>query len=332
MARYLKFVTLDVFTGVPFSGNPLAVVFLPDDGPSQLSQAQKQEIAREFNYSETIFVHPVEIETPNKQAIDIFMTDRELPFAGHPVIGAASWLLCLSPKERSPSPLDTIVTKAGEIPLSLSTTSAGEVSAMIPFDAHIHKTQFPLSELLRLHPTLVSVFSDDDPKNSKTFPVCSIVKDVSQILVELPNLAALEALTLAAGGETISSNSVAQGGYMDDGWEGDGPVVFYFYVRNVWDELTGKSVTRTRTLLGGLEDPATGSAASGLAAYLSLVDQDKAGRSYDYEFVQGVEMGRRSKIGVKLVLSEDRTSIMSIELSGRAVKISEGQILVKEES
>jgi PhzF family phenazine biosynthesis protein len=54
----VDFVTLDVFTAAPFSGNPLAVVFLPDNLSKPLSQSQKQEIAKEFNYSETIFIHP----------------------------------------------------------------------------------------------------------------------------------------------------------------------------------------------------------------------------------------------------------------------------------
>ena len=82
---------------------------------------------------------------------------------------------------------------------------------------------------------------------------------------------------------------------------------------------------------GTLEDSATGSAASGLAAYLSLVDLNGRGKSYDYDIVQGVEMGRRSEIGVTVIRSENGESIKHLELRGRAVKISEGQILVKEE-
>jgi hypothetical protein len=58
------------------------------------------------------------------------------------------------------------------------------------------------------------------------------------------------------------------------------------------------------------------------------VDVNGPGRSYDYDFVQGVEMGRRSQIGVKVLLAEDRKNIDSLELRGTAVKISEGQILV----
>jgi PhzF family phenazine biosynthesis protein len=328
MPRYLEYVTLDVFTTDPFAGNPLAVVLIPDDSP-EVSQKQKQEIAREFNYSETIFIHSANTSSPTKRIIDIFMTDRELPFAGHPVIGAASWLLCLSEKETQKAIVDTIITKAGDIPLSLSTTSADVVSAMIPYDVHTHKARFPLSELLRLHPTLSLAFSDSHGQNVKDFPVFSIVKGVSQVFIGLPNMVALESLSYATGGEEISADSATKGGYLDEGWGGDGLVVPYFYVRDVWDEATKKSVIRTRMLYGAFEDAATGSAASALGSYLSLVDAKSLG-SYDYDIVQGVEMGRRSEIGVKVIMAEDRKRIASIVLSGNAVKIAEGKSLVKD--
>ncbi|KAJ0357888.1 hypothetical protein COL922a_014638, partial [Colletotrichum nupharicola] len=54
----LTFTTLDVFTETRFKGNPLAVVTIPPG--MVLTQAQKQAIAREFNLSETTFVHDVE--------------------------------------------------------------------------------------------------------------------------------------------------------------------------------------------------------------------------------------------------------------------------------
>ena len=169
MSRYLGFVTLDVFTAVPFAGNPLAVVFLPDSSSKSISQEQKQAIAREFNLSETIFIHPLGTGSPNKRGIDIFMTDRELPFAGHPTIGAASWLLHLSPEVGQYPRVDTIVTKAGEITTHLSSTLEDVVSASIPYDAHIHKAQFPLSELLRLHPSLAPAFADAGRSTAKVF-------------------------------------------------------------------------------------------------------------------------------------------------------------------
>lgn len=87
MAR-LPIKTVDVFTTVPFKGNPVAVVL---DGTS-LSTAQMQQIARWTNLSETTFVLP-----PTEQGADyrvrIFTPGAELPFAGHPTIGTAHALL-----------------------------------------------------------------------------------------------------------------------------------------------------------------------------------------------------------------------------------------------
>lgn len=84
--RYV-FHTLDVFTRQIFGGNPLAV--LPD--ARGLSETQMRAIAREFNLSETVFVLPPDHPT-HARRLRIFTPTGELPFAGHPTLGAA-WLL-----------------------------------------------------------------------------------------------------------------------------------------------------------------------------------------------------------------------------------------------
>lgn len=316
----IPYVTLDVFTKSIFSGNPLGVVFLPS--PTALTQTQKQEIAKEFNYSETIFVHPVDPQTPTQQRIDIFTTDRELPFAGHPTIGAASWVLYLSPDKGD---VDTLLTKAGPIPISLR-PSGDEAAALIPHDVRIHQKKFPVQELLRLHPTVKPFV--DLTANEDGFPVVSIVKGMTQIHVELPSLEALAAVGPAAGGEGVPAVEVSQGGYLDEGWGGHGLVVVYFYVRDVADEVTGKKVIRTRMFLESEEDPATGSAASGLAALLVLRDGAKPADQLDRDFyvVQGVEMGRRSDIGLRVSLKPNGEGIELVELSGSSVKVAKGEI------
>ena len=81
-ARY-PFYLCDVFTDVRFAGNPLAV--LPD--AQGLTDLQMQQIAREFNFSETTFVLPA--EAGHTRRVRIFTPTIELPFAGHPNIGTA---------------------------------------------------------------------------------------------------------------------------------------------------------------------------------------------------------------------------------------------------
>lgn len=310
MAR-VDFVTLDVFTTKIYEGNPLAVVFLPAPTSTQLTQRQKQTIACEFNLSETIFVHS-ESGPSESRKIDIFTGSEELPFAGHPTIGAASWFLHHAPEKSKP--VTSLTMKAGDFPITLQNADLGVVSARVAHNVHIHENQYPLDEILRLYPSVKPYLAQS------SIALISVVKGMSQLLVELPSLEALGAVTTANGGQEASSS------YLDAGWD-EGMVTTYFYVKDVKDELLGRNVIRTRTILGNLEDPATGSAASGLTAYLSL-KEGRVGR-FVYDIVQGVEMGRRSEIGLEVVTGEK--GIESLELRGSAVKVSEGSIVVPQD-
>jgi PhzF family phenazine biosynthesis protein len=84
----LPFKQVDVFTAVPFKGNPVAVV-LKADG---LTSEQMQRIANWTNLSETTFVLPA-TDTAADYRVRIFTPGAELPFAGHPTIGTAHALL-----------------------------------------------------------------------------------------------------------------------------------------------------------------------------------------------------------------------------------------------
>lgn len=84
----LAYQVLDVFTDRAYAGNPLAVVLDADD----LSTAQMQAVAREFNLAETTFPLPPTDPATADYRVRIFTASQELPFAGHPSIGTA-WLL-----------------------------------------------------------------------------------------------------------------------------------------------------------------------------------------------------------------------------------------------
>jgi trans-2,3-dihydro-3-hydroxyanthranilate isomerase len=86
-----RFITLDVFTRSRFSGNPLALV-LDAQG---LETAAMQTIAREFSHPETVFVLPP-VNAAHKASLRIFTPAAELPFAGHPTVGAAVGLARLA--------------------------------------------------------------------------------------------------------------------------------------------------------------------------------------------------------------------------------------------
>jgi trans-2,3-dihydro-3-hydroxyanthranilate isomerase len=78
-----RFVIADVFTDVPFAGNQLAVFTDARD----ISEERLQPLAREINFSETVFVYPAAGD--GHARMRIFTPSVELPFAGHPVLGTA---------------------------------------------------------------------------------------------------------------------------------------------------------------------------------------------------------------------------------------------------
>jgi predicted PhzF superfamily epimerase YddE/YHI9 len=78
---------VDVFAERPYAGNPLAVVVTAGG----LSDQTLQRVAAEMNYSETTFVAPVP-EADGGYRVRIFTPSREIPFAGHPVLGTA-WVV-----------------------------------------------------------------------------------------------------------------------------------------------------------------------------------------------------------------------------------------------
>src|SRR5690606_19640783 len=84
---FRRFVTFDVFTESRFAGNPLAIV----RDAEGLDTAAMQTIAREFNLPETVFVLPPK-DAKNRARLRIFTPANELPFAGHPTVGAAVFL------------------------------------------------------------------------------------------------------------------------------------------------------------------------------------------------------------------------------------------------
>src|SRR5690606_31270807 len=84
----LSFQQVDVFTAVPFMGNPVAVIL---DGDS-LTSHQMQAIARWTNLSETTFVCSAN-QPEADYRLRIFTPRNELPFAGHPTLGSAHAVL-----------------------------------------------------------------------------------------------------------------------------------------------------------------------------------------------------------------------------------------------
>ncbi len=264
MAEY-EFVTVDVFTDRRFGGNPLAV--LPD--AHGLSDAQMQALAREFNYSETTFVLPPD-DPANTARVRIFTPATELPFAGHPNVGTG-WVLAGMGRDKDGVLL--FEERAGLVRVQVTRDAAGAVAATT-----IAAPQ-PLS-LGRTFPTAGIAacvgLAAADIRTAAHEPVAGSVGTMFVIAEAMPDALSRAASDIAAFRrlETETSNLGHR-------------LALYLYCRD-------GAALRARMFypLGGVpEDPATGSAATVLAAVLlSLTDATEG----EWDISQGVEMGRPS--------------------------------------
>lgn len=327
----LNFVTLDVFTDIRFKGNPLALVHLPKDIP--LDKQLKQAIAREFNLSETVFLYETE-ESSTERKIDIFTKSAELPFAGHPTIGAICYIATQS-KSASDPLYFTLHTKAGPIAASYD-YGKRSAAASIPHNINIHKSLVHWKHILDAQPYLVhgqegkgqrvlEAWNRRADGSETSFPIVSIVNGMNFVLIDFPRLD--DYLEKLRSGHAAVDQSVI---ILDEGWTSDIIAPYYYVVLPGQED--GIERVRTRLILPMVgEDPATGSAASALASYLSL-QKGEAGKTYTYKIEQGVEMGRSSHIGVEVTLDGSGKSVQQVLLSGTAVSVMQGTVAVHMES
>jgi PhzF family phenazine biosynthesis protein len=211
------------------------------------------------------------------------------------------------------------ITKVGPVPVFMSGDGDGDgregtlpvVSADIPHNVHIHA--HTIGDLKR--PILGLSSIPEIRKAELKAPIVSIVKGMTFLLVELKNLALLREVKM-------ENPRVDFHGLLDREW-GEGFVSKYYFV--VLGEEEGVVRVRTRMLEVAMEDPATGSAASALSAWLSLKGRGR-GRSRRFEITQGVEMGR-SVIRVEVVVG-NKKRVKRVRLSGRAVLVIEGSLRI----
>lgn len=317
----VQFITTDVFTTTRYEGNPLGLVRLPKS--QKLTQAQKQAIANEFNLSETVILHESEESYRKSEwTFDIFITTQEIPFAGHPTIGTICYLGRSLQASGAGGVIEGVLNcKAGKIPWKYDTASA-KAAAEIPHDSHLHSRSLDVKGLqaLGMQKAVTDAVLD-------SAPFLSVVKGMTFCLVQLSSLEALKAVTTRyqpLPEEGLTPEYVAHG-----------VAGLFFY--HVLDEGKPDSSTnvrtrmiRTRMVLGPLEDPATGSASSALAIYLAkhhpkLRQPDQ--KLHKFEMTQGVEMGRKSVIGLEVSLGES-SKVEKVILSGSAVEVMEGNITV----
>lgn len=297
-----------------FKGNPLAIVKV---GDSRLSHQQKQQIAREFNFSETVFLHHADHgENPR---VEIFTPVNEMEFAGHPVIGTGHFLfrelLASSDSGLGQGGL-TLETKAGPVAIYYNPVDR-VVSAEIPHNVHIHSRETPITDIISVQASLDS--SSDLHGTRRTSPTVSIVKGVTYILMDLTERPDIFAKLVPGECPKVD---------LDEGWSPSFVGTMYYQIigcraeqeTTVWD-------LRVRMIAINLEDPACGSGSCSLGAYLAL-RKGQQNRKHRFYIDQGSEMGRDSRIIVDINLNEEGSTVSSIKLAGHAAFVAQGKIFV----
>ena len=299
----LKFYTLDVFTETRFGGNPLAVVMDAD----ALTDAQMQQIAREFNLSETVFVQTA-TRPAHSAKMRIFTPKSEVPFAGHPTIGTAALLAELKTQAGQNGERDALVVLEQAI---------GTVRVGARLTAHAAFAEFDAPKL----PAAAGVLPPDDVLAAGLGLIPSEVglENHKPICYASGNTFAYVPVTTL---EAIRRARV-NGPHWERAFEQQGVTGVYLYTRQC--EHTGSAfhVRMFAPQVGVPEDPATGSAAVGLAGIIHQFDGLPDG-THKRIVEQGYEMGRPSQIVLTLVVTASKLS--TVRIGGSAVRVSEGTI------
>lgn len=274
-----------MFTDRPFTGNPLAVVFDGED----LGRDAMQAVAREFHLSETVFILPPSSPDATYRA-RIFTPEEELPFAGHPSVGAA---VTVSRRQgRGPG---RVVQEcgAGLLPITVyddgrATLTGGKPTVGEPLDPS------PLLGMASLGP-------DDFVGPAPRWAGCGLEFPFLSVRPEAVSRASGDAGAARAAGLTQVS-------------------VFS------WDP--GTATAHARVFVPGLgvpEDPATGSAALGLGVWLVASGLLPGTGESRYTIRQGAEILRPSTLECTVRALDG--VVESATVTGHVVPVASGSIL-----
>lgn len=294
----LPYRTVDVFTRSRFGGNPLAVVLDADP----LDAGQMQKVAREFGYSETVFVFKP-ADPGHCARLQIFTPVTEVPFAGHPSVGAA---FVLAGRERAPAQsrrlffeeqaglvacdlswrgdrIETVFITAPQ-PLSTGATfSAPKIAACLSLAADEVTTacHAPVIASVGLPFLVVQIASRAGLRDARV--------DMREIAGALP----------CQGADAIYL-------YTTETAPEDGNVNFTARMFAPWD--------------GVPEDPATGSA-TGAACALIAAAAPPAGTTRRFRVAQGIDMARPSLLEIDVAQAGGR-----VRIGGACVPVMSGEI------
>ena len=291
-----RYYTCDVFTERRFGGNPLAVLPKADG----LSDHQMQQIAREFNFSESTFVFPP--KAGHTRHVRIFTPAAEIPFAGHPNVGTAFVLAAAGEFGEINSSLTvTFEEEAGLVSVAIRAEEGKIVSCELAAPQSLSLGKTVSAELVA---AAVSLNREDIVTDTHDPQICSV--GLPFVFTELRDRAALERVRINMSGFDALRDL------------GVNPQL-HLYTR-VSDGFDIRA--RMFAPLSGVpEDPATGSANCTLGGLLAHHKEESRG-TFSWRIAQGVEMGRPSTL---IARAEKKNGVVTgTWIGGATVLVSEG--------
>jgi trans-2,3-dihydro-3-hydroxyanthranilate isomerase len=287
----LSYLLLDVFTTEPLKGNPLAVV-LKADG---LMDDQMQAIAAEFNLSETVFVTKPKSER-HHAAVRIFTPAVELPFAGHPTVGAAVvlGLQARSSAIRIEEQIGVITSVIERVDRRTGLARFG--LPHLPAEAGVAPDRRRMAEALGIEPEEIA----------------------SELYVPAVWSAGVLFYLVPVRGASVLARVRAE----RRGWNEVFPLghhSVYVFCETPEEPENDFAARMFAPGMGLGEDPATGSAA---AALIGLLAEHAPSGQTEYTIRQGKEMGRPSRITIQL--RKDGDVLTHGGIGGHAVIVGEG--------
>jgi PhzF family phenazine biosynthesis protein len=284
---------LAAFTTDPAGGNPAGLWI----GAAHPPDPEMQRIAAEVGYSETAFLAPDGSGAPGRFRVRYFSPLAEVSFCGHATIAAGVALAergLAGPSDRDGDPEEIVLTTNGG-PVVVRAAAGDDGIVLATLTSVATWVREPQTELLDRALALLGWRSDElDP--------------------DLPPAVAFA----GAAHLILAARGLARLNHLDYPFEGLQALMLEHdltTIQLVWREAPDRFRARDPFPVGGVvEDPATGAAAAALGAYLR--DRGEIRPPASFEIVQGVEIGRPSRLTVSIVEGE-----AGVRVSGNAVPI-----------
>jgi trans-2,3-dihydro-3-hydroxyanthranilate isomerase len=298
--RSLEWAQVDVFAKNALEGNMLAV--FPD--ARGLTTQEMQALARETNLSETTFVLPRDAATEQQHGVQvrIFTTQEELPFAGHPTLGTASWLWWNHPTLRGAGEI-RLDLPAGPIPVRFPATTDTEPGVF----AEMRQRDPEFGPLHEKSPVAAALGLSPDDLHP-TLPIQTISTGMPFCIVPLRSLQVASRLRIPQ--ERAAEYLAAYASK-------------FFYCVTPAAEGSGADWHARMQFYNG-EDPATGSAAGCAIAY--LVKHGAVASQQPIILEQGVEMLRPGKIHARARALG--ANVDEIFVGGRTIPVAKGRFFL----